>query len=68
MRKPFTKEEISKNMGELSHEVDKAINGLISKGLLKIVGQDEVGNDLYECTEFGIAVGEHMEADPKNRN
>jgi hypothetical protein len=59
----FTKDDVG-NMTE--EEFDEAISGLIDKGLLTVSYED--GEPIYELTQLGEVVHEHILSDPKERN
>jgi len=65
----MSNDDSEKGLGDMTEEeVEEVLLGMVAKGLLEIVGQDENGKNLYQHTALGKAAHDHMDSDPKDRN
>jgi len=63
----MTKTDIEMELGISSADAKEAIKGLIAKGLL-IEVLDDQGVPHYEVTPTGVVFHEHMDSDPGEQN
>lgn len=61
-RAPFCKEDSDLS----SSDFDKAISGLLDKGLVEKLIID--GVEHFILTDIGAAIGQHMDSDPSKQN
>lgn len=63
----MTKDDIKYVMGLSTKEIDEALIGLITKGLLiEFIGED--GESNYGITDLAVAFYSHMDSDPDIQN
>lgn len=64
---PFTASEVPEDFGD-DQSVQQVLQGMILKGLLKIVGANDKGEVLYQVSDVGKVVYQHLDSDNSIRN